>query len=152
MSQSRVYVVPDLALSTLEAANMARLPLFRNGRGELAHSKPDGSDWTPLEWCGAILGELGELANLLKKVKRGDVTMKQAQQAIADELADVQTYLSITARQCGVDLGPATIFKFNRVSIRVGCGIRITDPNTWADIHSSATEMRPIGDIADTSP
>jgi len=132
---TRIYTSPDLTLATLEAANMARLPQFKNGKGLIAHSKADGSDWSPLEWCGAILGELGELANLLKKVKRGDVTMEQAQQAIADELADVQTYLSITARQCGVNLGEATISKFNRVSIRVGCGVRIMDPFTWEDIH-----------------
>lgn len=124
--------LPTLDLTTLAGANMARLPLFRNGRGELAHSKADGSDWSPMEWAAALTGEVGELANLLKKVRRGDVTMEQSQQAIADELADVQTYLSILAKQCGVDLGKATVRKFNAVSRRVGAPVFITFPNSYS--------------------
>lgn len=120
-----------LDLSTLQAANMARLPLFKNSRGELAHSKADGSDWSLMEWAAALTGEVGELANLLKKVKRGDTTMEQAQQAIADELADVQTYLSILAEQCGVSLGHATVSKFNRVSLRAQAPVFITGPLSY---------------------
>lgn len=132
MTTRKIIWEPGLDLQTLHEANMARLPLFRNGRGELAHSQADGSDWSPLEWAGAVVGELGELANLLKKVKRGDVTMEAAHQAIADELADVQTYLSILAAQCKVNLGHATISKFNRVSQRVGAPVRIDGPGEWS--------------------
>lgn len=123
---------PTLDLATLTGANIWRLPLFRNGRGELAHSKADGSDWSPLEWAAALAGEVGELANLLKKVRRGDTTMAEARQAIADELADVQTYLSILAVQCDVSLGHATIAKFNAVSRRVGVQVFITDPRSYS--------------------
>jgi NTP pyrophosphatase (non-canonical NTP hydrolase) len=115
-----------LTFGALRAANRARLPEFKNRRGEPAHSQPDGSDWSPGEWMNAILGELGEAANIIKKVHRGDLTMKQARQALADEFADVVTYLDITAMQCGIDLGDATIDKFNRVSERVESGVRLT--------------------------
>lgn len=114
-----------MKFSTLRTANLLRLPLFKNAKGEPAHSKPDGSDWSKPEWCNAVLGELGELANLLKKVQRGDMTMNDARGDIANELADVQTYLDILAFQCGVDLGEATVVKFNRVSERVGCDVFI---------------------------
>jgi NTP pyrophosphatase (non-canonical NTP hydrolase) len=118
-----------LSFDTLRRANTMRLPLFKNRRGEPAHSQPDGSDWSNPEWCNAVLGELGELANLLKKVRRGDYSPLEMEshinKAIADELADVVTYLDILAFRCGVNLGQATMDKFNEVSRRVGCAVRI---------------------------
>lgn len=115
----------DLTFAQLRAANIARLPRFKNRRGEPAHSEPDGSDWKLSAWCNAVLGELGELANLIKKIERGDMLLDDARGDVADELADVQTYLDILAFRCGVDLGEATISKFNRVSDRVGCDVRL---------------------------
>jgi hypothetical protein len=53
------------------------------------------------------------------------MTMDEARPAIGKELADVQTYLDILAFQCGVDLGDATVEKFNEVSDRVDCGVFI---------------------------
>lgn len=125
-----VAIPPDLnrlplTFSDLREANIKRLPLFKNKHGVPAHSEADGSDWTPLEWAGAVSGEVGEAANLVKKVRRGDMTMEEARPLIAKELADVQTYLDIFALQCGVDLGQATIEKFNEVSDRVGCDVKL---------------------------
>jgi hypothetical protein len=51
-----------LTFAELRTANMARLPQFKNAKGEPAHSKPDGSDWLLSAWCNATLGELGEAA------------------------------------------------------------------------------------------
>lgn len=114
-----------LSFDTLRAANMARLPLFKNRRGEPAHSEPDGSDWALSAWCNAVTGELGEAANLIKKIERGDFTLDEARGDLAKELADVATYLDILAFRAGVDLGRATVAKWNEVSERVGCGLRI---------------------------
>ena len=114
-----------LTFAALRAANVARLPLFKNRRGEPAHSQPDGSDWSLGEWCNAVLGELGEAANLIKKVKRGDVTLDEARTDLAKEYADVVTYLDILAFQTGVDLGEATAAKWDEVSARVGVPLRI---------------------------
>lgn len=81
----------------------------------------------------AVLGELGELANVMKKVRRGDMTQAKAHQLIADELADVQTYLDILAMRLGVNLGKATIDKFNRVSMRVKAKVFIReDGSDWS--------------------
>jgi len=112
-----------LTFRDLRVANAHRLPLFKNGKGELAHPKPDGSDWSPGEWVCAVTGELGELANIIKKVRRGDVSVDDVRADIADELADVVCYLDILASQFGVDLGRAIVNKFNRVSERVGAPI-----------------------------
>lgn len=129
-----------LTFNALRRANMARLPLFKNKHGEPAHSKPDGSDWNPAQWLQATVGELGELANVRKKYERGDLTHTEFVEQAAKELADVQTYLDIlaarildvvhegrviTAHPHGVNLGWATRQKWNEVSERVGCSLRL---------------------------
>jgi NTP pyrophosphatase (non-canonical NTP hydrolase) len=119
------YGTDGLTFNTLRGANVARLPEFKDSHGRPAHSFADGSDWSPGEWVCAVTGELGELANIIKKVKRGDLTMIQARSAISDELADVVCYLDILAMQVGVDLGEAVIGKFNRVSERVRSSVQI---------------------------
>lgn len=111
--------------STLRNANLRRLPQFKNSKGEPAHSQPDGSDWSLAEWCNAVTGELGEAANLIKKVQRGDYTLDEARQDLADEFADIVTYLDILAMRAGVDLGEAVRNKFNLVSTRVGADVFI---------------------------
>ncbi len=115
----------QLTFDALRQANIARLPQFKNSKGLPAHSEPDGSDWSTSDWLEAIVGELGEYANVMKKVRRGDLTMEEALPMVTKELADVQTYLDILAFRVGVDLGQATTDKFNEVSIRVGCDVRL---------------------------
>lgn len=127
------YGPSGLNFNALRGANRARIPLFRNAQGEPAHSQPDGSDWSPAQWLQAVTGELGELANVMKKIDRGDFTQADAQQQLADELADVQTYLDILAMRLGVDLGRATMEKFNRVSARVKAGVRLEQSDWYYD-------------------
>jgi NTP pyrophosphatase (non-canonical NTP hydrolase) len=112
------YLTKGLTFNALRYANTARLPVFKDAKGRIAHA-PDGSDWSLADWLQATVGELGELANLLKKVRRGDLTMEEAQLEIGRELADTATYLDILAMRCGVDLGEAITEKFNVVSRRV---------------------------------
>ena len=129
------YGTNGLTFNTLREANLKRLPLFKNKHGELAHSKPDGSDWSPAQWLQAVVGELGEYANVRKKFDRGDLTQAEFQKMAAEELADVQTYLDILAFQLGIDLGQATMDKWNAVSDRVGVPIHI-DADDWHYIGS----------------
>ncbi|WP_440640257.1 MazG-like family protein [Bradyrhizobium sp. PUT101] len=119
-----------MTFDALRGANLARLPQFKNGRGEPAHSKADGSDWTLAQWSNAVLGELGEAANIIKKIERGDMTLDEARPSLAKEFADVQTYLDILAYRAGVDLGEATLQKWNEVSERVGSTVRLY-PDRW---------------------
>lgn len=86
--------------------------------------------WSSSDWLTAVTGELGELASLLKMRNRErdglpgnkfSPTNKQ----LADELADVLTYLDLLAESLGVNLGCAAVEKFNEVSERVGFPDRI---------------------------
>lgn len=106
----------SLRFSVLRSANVLRLEA---GKYELCKT------WTPAHWMQALTGELGELANILKKVDRGDFPVDTVQQDLANELADVQTYLDILAFKLGIDLGDATIHKFNIVSERIDSPLRI---------------------------
>ena len=116
-----------LSFDVLRAANTARLPTFKNAKGELSHPVRDGhnDNWSLNDWCTAVTGELGEAANILKKIRRGDFTLEEARIELAKELADVQIYLDLLALAAGINLGQATVDKFNEVSVRVGSIIGI---------------------------
>lgn len=104
---------------------MLRLPQFKNSKGQPAHSKADGSDWSPAQWLQAVTGELGEYANLRKKYERGDIHAADFYLAAKKELADVAIYLDILSFRLGIDLGAAIREKFNEVSVRVGSDVRL---------------------------
>lgn len=124
------YGTNGLTFNTLRAGNVHRLPQFKDKHGRRAHAEPDGSDWSLGEWMNAVLGELGECANIIKKLKRGDYTLEEAKPLIAKELADVVTYVDLTAFQLRIDLGEAIMEKFNEVSARVGSNV-VIDHEDW---------------------
>jgi NTP pyrophosphatase (non-canonical NTP hydrolase) len=114
----------DLGFDELRAANVKRCREFRNAQGVMCH--PEGVDgWSPSQWMVAVVGEVGETANILKKVERGDFTLESVREDLRRELADVQTYLDLLAASLGVDLGRATVDKFNEVSERVGSDVKL---------------------------
>lgn len=145
----------SLSFDTLREANLARLPHFKNRLGGPAHSERDGSDWLLSAWSNAASGELGEVAEALldfmfmtkvvqhlgksadhiKKIERGDATLEERRQALADELADVTTYIDILAYRAGINLGEATAKKWNEVSERVGYSGRIREDLLFTAIH-----------------
>lgn len=136
--------------TTLREANIARLPQFKNCHGEPAHSKPDGSDWTPAEWLECVVGELGEYANKRKKYRRGDITKAEFDIEARKELADVAIYLDLLAFRLGIDLESAVISKFNEVSVRVGSDVRLESPaNAVLRSISRVREMVAAGDATD---
>lgn len=103
-----------LSFNALRRANLKRQNAYRRG-----------TPWTPAQWVCAVTGELGETANIVKKIFRGDFTLEEKRGDLADELADIQTYLDLLAESLGIDLGAATIAKWNAVSERVGSDLRL---------------------------
>lgn len=125
-----------LTFDAFRAANVARCVKWH----------PAGiASWSPSDWLTAVTGELGELASLLKMRNRERDNLpgnkfSPTDKQIADELADVLTYLDLLAEVLGVDLGRAAAEKFNEVSERVGFPDRIA---ITAAPHSAATEHCP---------
>lgn len=111
----------ELTFSHFRAANVARCLKWH----------PLGIEsWSQSDWLTAVTGELGELASLIKMQNRERDGLpgnkfSPTQKQIADELADVATYLDLLAASYGIDLGRAIAEKFNEVSARVGFPDRI---------------------------
>jgi NTP pyrophosphatase (non-canonical NTP hydrolase) len=82
-------------------------------------------EWSPSDWLVAVTGELGELASLMKMRNRERDGLEgnkfsPTDEQVANELADIATYLDLLAVSLGVDLGEAVRRKFNIVSERMG--------------------------------
>ena len=64
-----------------------------------------------LELVVALAGEVGEVANLAKKVARGDFALEEARSDVGGELADVLIYVLKIADQLQIDLEEALTSK-----------------------------------------
>lgn len=84
------------------------------------------TSWSVTDWAVAVGGEVGELLNLIKKVRRFEDSekvginprnlQKPEPVEIANEAADVVIYLDLLCARQGIDLGEAVRRKFNQVS------------------------------------
>ena len=104
--------VLPLRLNTLRLMNVAR-----------AHeSYPACHRWTPSDWMNALVGEVGETANMLKKLSIPESYTEAEIDALwynlGGELADILIYLDLLCAKLNIDLGAAVIQKFNEVSAR----------------------------------
>jgi len=83
--------------------------------------------WSLSDWMTATAGELGEAANVVKKLNRyrdgipgNDKSEEELRDMLADELADTFIYLDLLAQAAGVNLGAAVWSKFCRTSEKIG--------------------------------
>lgn len=93
---------------------------------------PDGfnhklSSWSLSDWMTATTGELGEAANIAKKLNRvrdsipgNRETPEELRASLADELADVFIYLDLMAQSQGIVLQDAVRSKFAKTSDKIG--------------------------------
>jgi hypothetical protein len=91
----RLHMRNGLTFDDLRAANLQRLPEFRNKHGDLAHARPDGSDWCPAQWFQAFIGEVGEFAALRVAFEAGEISWPTYREKARKELADIVTYLDL---------------------------------------------------------
>ena len=83
--------------------------------------------WTLSDWFTATMGELGEAANVAKKLNRvrdgikgNSESPQQLRNMLADELADTFIYLDLLAQSEGINLEDAVRDKLNRTSRKIG--------------------------------
>lgn len=83
--------------------------------------------WTPEKWVTAIVGELGEMANVTKKMFRirdgmigSALSLEQLAEMEADEWADTVHYLILFAVARKIDMSAALRRVFNRKSEELG--------------------------------
>jgi NTP pyrophosphatase (non-canonical NTP hydrolase) len=124
VSSTRVDV-DKLAESIRGVANRGWLT-FEELRGKndqrCRQAFPECDDWTPSDWGTALAGEVGEACNLIKKLRRGDGIDPAS---IGQELADVVIYADLIASRLGLNLASLIVQKFDEVSDRRSCSIKL---------------------------
>lgn len=85
------------------------------------------NSWSLSDWMTATLGELGEAANIAKKLNRvrdnipgNSETPEELLEKFSDELADAFIYLDLMAQSQGIYLHLAVREKFNKTSEKIG--------------------------------
>jgi NTP pyrophosphatase (non-canonical NTP hydrolase) len=92
--------------------------------------------WSAAEWTNAMAGEVGEAANLTKKLLRhrdgiaGNVKLEDRDAAdlrrrAAREIADVVIYADLAVQALGFDLTTELRAAFNEKSDQLGCDIKV---------------------------
>lgn len=93
---------------------------------------PDGfnhplAGWSTSDWMTATMGELGEAANVVKKLNRyrdgvpgNKVTEDVLRNQLRKELGDVFVYLDLTAQSLGFSIADAAAEVFNAKSAEIG--------------------------------
>lgn len=123
----------DLTFQEVSAINARRADRWHSGF-------PDNEDgWTGADWSNAMQGEAGEAGNVVKKLRRLETKIKQAEQGLvedetyedrlkqklATEIGDTFIYLDLLATFYRLDISKCVADTFNRVSEREGFPERI---------------------------
>ena len=94
-----------------------------NGFNHQLHS------WSLSDWMTSTMGELGEAANIVKKLNRvrddirGNIiseTPEHLRTMLGEEIADVAIYLDLMAQAAGFDLEEIRDKKFAKTSLKIG--------------------------------
>jgi NTP pyrophosphatase (non-canonical NTP hydrolase) len=114
-----------LSFQRLAETNLARATRWHKHGGIF--------EWSITDWSNAAAGELGEVCNAIKKLRRiedgianlsdpgRELTERDAAiEKIGEELADTVIYLDLLAQRLGLDLSRVLTAKFNATSERYG--------------------------------
>lgn len=83
--------------------------------------------WSTSDWMTALMGEVGEAANVVKKLNRyrdgvpgNKVSEAELRAMLRRELGDVFVYLDLTAQSLGFSIAAAALEVFNAKSAEIG--------------------------------
>lgn len=110
---------PQLTFTEMSETNRTRCARWHHAETE---------KWTLADWSNALCGEAGELANVIKKLRRAetgtqgpkDPPVEVLREKAKAEIADVQLYLDLVANALGFNLPECIVPKFNLVSEEQG--------------------------------
>ena len=85
------------------------------------------SGWSTSDWMTALVGEVGEAANIVKKLNRvrdgvpgNKLTPDELRAQLRRELGDVFVYLVLMAQSLGFSIEDAAVEVFNSKSAEIG--------------------------------
>lgn len=112
-------------MNTFSAANRERC------EASDGFNQPLGA-WSMSDWMTATMGELGEAANIVKKLNRhrdgiiGNTdTEAELKAKLKCEIGDAFVYLDLMAQAAGFTLAEAAIEVFNKKSTQIGYAVRL---------------------------
>lgn len=83
--------------------------------------------WSTSDWMTALVGEVGEAANVVKKLNRArdgvpgnKVSVDELRDQLRRELGDVFVYLDLMAQSLGFSIADAVVEVFNAKSADIG--------------------------------
>lgn len=83
------------------------------------------NEWSETDYGCALAGEVGELCNFLKKRRRNLEETENHREDCKKELGDVIAYADLVATRLGLKLEDCIRDKFNEVSKRKKCKIKL---------------------------
>lgn len=88
--------------------------------------------WSTSDWMTALVGEVGEAANVVKKLNRyrdgvpgNKLSEPELRDQLRKELGDVFVYLDLMAQALGFTIADAAVEVFNAKSADIGCPIKL---------------------------
>lgn len=88
--------------------------------------------WTTSDWITATMGELGEAANVVKKLNRyrdgvpgNKVSEAELRDQLRKEIGDVFVYLDLMAQSLGFSIADAAAEVFNAKSAEIGYPVKL---------------------------
>ncbi|HYM33371.1 MAG TPA: hypothetical protein VEU47_18880 [Candidatus Cybelea sp.] len=83
--------------------------------------------WSASDWMTAFVGEVGEAANIIKKLNRArdgvpgnKETEEQLRAKLRKECGDAFVYLDLLCQACGFSVADAAVEVFNEKSAEIG--------------------------------
>lgn len=116
-----------LTFADFAAANRARCESALGFNHEI-------DSWSLSDWFTAVLGELGEAANVAKKLNRvrdgipgNKLSEAELRKCLRLEVADVYIYLDLLAQHAGFTIEDAVRAAFDAKSVEIGYPYRLSD-------------------------
>lgn len=122
-----------------------------------------GSPWSLADWGNALGGEVGELQNVIKKLRRIETNVSSKKKfaslsemeeyaaklrtQLREEIGDVFLYLDLLCSEVGEDLYAAICDKFNQDSIELGLEDRMDGGALSAAYSGSPGDVFTIGNV-----
>lgn len=92
------------------------------------------NSWSTSDWFTATMGELGEAANVAKKLNRfrdgvlgNDETPEELKVKLGREIADTFIYLDLLSQSIGIDLSDVVYETFDLKSEKIGYPIKLRE-------------------------
>ncbi len=89
-------------------------------------------NWTLADWSNALAGEVGEVCNVVKKLRRphlgtvgNDFDAAHYTAQLGSEIGDVLIYLDLLAKAAGLDLAECAQRAFNEKSAKLDMPVRL---------------------------